>query len=57
MVSVFPLRVAVVCTSVPSPVVSKNGFPNSKLIEVDLKVEEVSMPTRPPAKFLLVAVG
>ena len=57
LVNVFPLRVAVVSTLVPSPVVSGKGTPNSKSIEVDLKVEEVSMPTVSPPKFLFVAVG
>ena len=47
----------VVLTSVPSPVVSTKGTPNSKAMDVDLKVEEVSMPTLFPPKFLFVAVG
>ena len=53
----FPLRLAVVLTSVPSPVVSTKGTPNSNWMEVDLKVEEVSMPTVSPPRFLFVAVG
>ena len=57
LISVFPLRVAVVLTLVPSPVVSSKGTPNSKSMEVDLKVDEVSIPTVSPPKFLFVAVG
>ena len=53
----LPVKVAVVLTSVPSPVVSRKGTPNSNWMEVDLKVEAVSMPTVSPPKFLFVAVG
>ena len=55
--TLFPFRVAVVLTSVPSPVVSTKGTPNSNWMDVDLKVEEVSIPTVSPARFLFVAVG
>ena len=57
LIRLSPLRVAVVLTSVPSPVVSRKGTPNSNWMEVDLKVDEVSMPTVSPPRFLFVAVG
>ena len=57
LIKEFPLRVAVVLTSVPSPVVSSKGTPNSNSMEVDLNVDEVSIPTLFPPRFLFVAVG
>ena len=57
MIRLSPFKVAVVLTSVPSPVVSRKGTPNSNSMEVDLKVDEVSIPTLFPPKFLFVAVG
>ena len=57
MTRVLLVREAVVLTSVPSPVVSRKGTPNSNWMEVDLKVEEVSIPTVFPPRFLFVAVG
>ena len=57
LVRVLPVSVAVVRTLVPSLVSSTNDSPKWKSIEEDLKVEEVSMPILPPARFLLVALG
>ena len=52
-----PVRIAVVSTLVPSAVISSKGTPSSNSMELDLNVDEVSIPTVFPPKFLMVAFG
>ena len=56
-VRVPPVRVAVVSTLVPSAVISSKGTPSSNSMELDLNVDEVSIPTVFPPRFLMVAFG
>ena len=52
-----PVRIAVVSTLVPSAVISSKGTPSSNSMELDLNVDDASIPTVFPPRFLMVAFG